>query len=51
MQKTFLFLVQVLFLPPGNAHRMPVGKPAVARTVLVASCFAAAALGLFKNGD
>lgn len=51
MQKACPFLVQVLFLPPANTHRMPVGKPAVARTALVASCFAAAALGLFKNYD
>lgn len=49
MQKAFLFLVQVLFLPPANTHQMPVEKPAVTPTVLVASCFAAAALGLFKN--
>lgn len=48
MQKTFLFLVLVLFLPP-NIHWMPVGKLAVAQTV--ASCFAGAALGLFKNYD
>lgn len=48
MQKASL-LVQVLFLLPANTHWMPVGKPAVAWTVLVASCFAAAALGLFKN--
>lgn len=38
-------------LPPANTHQMPVGKSAVARTALVASCFAAAALGLFKNYD
>lgn len=51
VQKTFLFLVQVLLLPPANTHWMPVGKPAVTWTVLVASCFASAALGLFKNDD
>lgn len=31
------------------SHWMPVRKPAVAWTVLVPSCFAGAALGLFKN--
>lgn len=51
VQKTFLFLVQVLFLPAANTHGMLVGRPAVARTVLVASCFAGAALGFFKNDD
>lgn len=38
-------------LAPTCTHWMLVGKPAVAWTVLVASCFASAALGLFKNDD
>lgn len=51
MQKTFVFLVQVFFLLPANTHRMPMGKSAATQTALVASCFAAAALGIFKNDD